>query len=188
MTTNGVVTTSTQISGSGLYGRGPASPLTLGPDGAFYGTLNGGIGTNAIFKYVPGDRITFLHRFSFFDSLSAPTYLTFGPDGALYGAIGPSPFNAGSIFKLSVSGRYSTIYSFTGADGSSPSGRLVFDAAGDLYGITQYGGSSGSGTLFKLTGVLGTGSVPEPAQWSLLVAGFGVVGGMIRKSRMRLLA
>jgi uncharacterized repeat protein (TIGR03803 family) len=41
--------------------------------------------------------------------------------------------------------------SLTGcSDGSEPSGGLIFDQAGDLYGATQGGGASGGGTVFKL--------------------------------------
>jgi hypothetical protein len=50
------------------------------------------------------------------------------------------------------------LYSFSGPDGSGPDAALILDAAGNLYGITTYGGSSGSGcggsgcgTVFRLT-------------------------------------
>ena len=43
------------------------------------------------------------------------------------------------------------LYSFTGgADGLIPLAGLVFDAAGNLYGTTGYGGADGSGVVFKL--------------------------------------
>jgi len=44
------------------------------------------------------------------------------------------------------------LYSFTGgADGSSPNGGLITDAAGALYGVGQLGGSAQLGVVFKLT-------------------------------------
>jgi len=57
---------------------------------------------------------------------------------------------------------YSTLYSFTdGIDGGAPSGKLVSDANGNLYGATYWGGSGGDlcgngnnvgcGTIFELT-------------------------------------
>jgi uncharacterized repeat protein (TIGR03803 family) len=46
------------------------------------------------------------------------------------------------------------LHSFTFTDGSTPTGALVRDEAGNLYGTTQFGGnlncSSGCGTVFKL--------------------------------------
>jgi len=44
---------------------------------------------------------------------------------------------------------YTVLHSFTGADGESPLG-LIRDPRGDLYGVTQLGGVSGQGVVFKL--------------------------------------
>ena len=47
---------------------------------------------------------------------------------------------------------YRVIYNFTGAaDGGAPSSGLAIDAAGNLYGTTDYGGPFGGGGVFKLT-------------------------------------
>ena len=44
------------------------------------------------------------------------------------------------------------LYSFTGGnDGSAPSGGLLMDSAGALYGTTSQGGANGYGVVFKLT-------------------------------------
>jgi uncharacterized repeat protein (TIGR03803 family) len=63
----------------------------------------------------------------------------------------------GTVFKLDPSGNETVLYRFTGgADGQFPSAGLVMDAAGNLYGTTQYGGpvtaacGIGCGTVFKL--------------------------------------
>ena len=63
----------------------------------------------------------------------------------------------GTVFKLDPSGNETVLYRFTGAaDGEFPSAGLVRDAAGNLYGTTQYGGATssacgiGCGTVFKL--------------------------------------
>ena len=39
---------------------------------------------------------------------------------------------------------------FNGANGSSPQGGLIADAAGDLFGTTGGGGADGDGTVFEL--------------------------------------
>jgi uncharacterized repeat protein (TIGR03803 family) len=52
-----------------------------------------------------------------------------------------------------------TLYSFAGGgDGSMPNSGVIFDSAGNLYGTTHQGGSSGDGTVFEL--------VPAGSGWS----------------------
>jgi uncharacterized repeat protein (TIGR03803 family) len=43
------------------------------------------------------------------------------------------------------------LVSFSGSNGSEPQGTLVADAAGNLYGTDQAGGSNGKGTVFELS-------------------------------------
>ena len=57
---------------------------------------------------------------------------------------------AQSTFKL--------LHTFSGSDGNAPAGNLVLDAAGNLYGVTTFGGVTcpddtgyGCGTLFRIT-------------------------------------
>jgi len=48
-------------------------------------------------------------------------------------------------------GREKVIYSFTGSlDGAIPTSDLTLDAAGNLYGTTEYGGGTGNGIVFEL--------------------------------------
>ena len=51
------------------------------------------------------------------------------------------------MFKLDSSGQETVLHSFSGYpamyDGSCPAGGLVMDAAGNLYGTTNYGGTYG---------------------------------------------
>ena len=80
--------------------------------------------------------------------------------GNLYGVFSASAQAWGSpgggIYRLSSTGQYELLYSFPldGTMGSNPSGTLVRDTAGMLYGVTKYGGTyngskSESGTIFK---------------------------------------
>jgi uncharacterized repeat protein (TIGR03803 family) len=56
------------------------------------------------------------------------------------------------VFKLDTSGTETLLHNFTGgADGKNPFAGLIMDTAGNLYGTTYIGGSSGYGTVFKLT-------------------------------------
>jgi uncharacterized repeat protein (TIGR03803 family) len=77
-------------------------------------------------------------------------------DGNLYGTTyfgGPS--SAGTVFKISnptASPTESVIYSFTGGmDGGSPAASLIQAFDGNLYGTTAAGGSSGFGTVFRIS-------------------------------------
>jgi uncharacterized repeat protein (TIGR03803 family) len=55
------------------------------------------------------------------------------------------------VFKLDTTGTVTVLYTFTGgADGGFPTGTLVLDAAGNIYGTTITYGPSGFGTVFKL--------------------------------------
>jgi uncharacterized repeat protein (TIGR03803 family) len=60
-----------------------------------------------------------------------------------------------SVFTLphaaQASATETPIYSFLGgSDGNNPSSGLIFDGAGNLYGVTYQGGASGNGTVFEL--------------------------------------
>ena len=62
----------------------------------------------------------------------------------------------GTLFKLSPSSngswKYNVLYLFgRAADGYHPSGQLIHDAAGNLYGTTQAGGAYGAGLLFEIS-------------------------------------
>lgn len=75
--------------------------------------------------------------------------------GNLYGVaeIGGAS-SSGTIFRLSPSGqnwRFTTLYAFKGQpDAGFPYGGLISDAAGNLYGTTYYGGTTGAGAVFEL--------------------------------------
>jgi uncharacterized repeat protein (TIGR03803 family) len=56
------------------------------------------------------------------------------------------------------------IWSFPGytGDGSFPSGGLIMDGAGNLYGNTQNGGDSSAGAIFQLSPPQGVDGEPHP--------------------------
>jgi uncharacterized repeat protein (TIGR03803 family) len=53
------------------------------------------------------------------------------------------------VFKLDPSGVVTILHSFVGNDGAFPDGGLLRDTDGDLYGVTNAGGT-GLGTVFRL--------------------------------------
>src|SRR5206468_2790408 len=81
--------------------------------------------------------------------------LTLGNDGNFYGttAFGGSNADNGTIFRITSSGLLTSLFSFSGTDGSRPMGGLVQGTDGNFYGTTALGGASAStnGTVFKIT-------------------------------------
>lgn len=83
-------------------------------------------------------------------------------DGNLYGVSAQGgAYNAGTVFELFRNQwggwNQKILYTFKGGnDGLYPEGQLVFDAAGNLYGTTYWGGKApnciagGCGTIFEL--------------------------------------
>jgi uncharacterized repeat protein (TIGR03803 family) len=65
-------------------------------------------------------------------------------------------FGCGVIFEMTPTGdgtwTYHVLHRFASypTDGQTPYGGLVMDASGNFYGTTEFGGSKGNGTVFKL--------------------------------------
>jgi uncharacterized repeat protein (TIGR03803 family) len=76
-----------------------------------------------------------------------PGALLLDEAGILYGTTsdGGAFGRHGTVFELDKAGKHTVLYSFKGgSDGDTPNAsRLARDAAGNLYGTTQNGGSSG---------------------------------------------
>lgn len=73
-------------------------------------------------------------------------------DGNCYGmAAAGGAYGLGSIFKLTPAGVLTTLYSFSGADGSGPTAALVEGADLALYGTAAGGGANRFGVAFKVT-------------------------------------
>jgi len=157
-------------SGSNLDGYAPLAGLIQGVDGAFYGTTYfGGVYDNGtIFKINSTGTFTALYSFSYSFGQPNPTNLdgarpeaalTQGIDGAFYGTAFRGGVNgSGAVFKLTLSGVFTTLYSFPAAVpnnyvGGGPAASLLQDSSGLFYGTTGYGGASRGGTLFSIDSV-----------------------------------
>ncbi len=107
-----------------------------------------------------------LHNFNKDGMDGATPYagLIFDADGNLYGTtVVGGTYGYGSVFALTpaVGGGWTetVLHSFAsnGTDGDGPYARLIFDAAGNLYGTTEEGGAYTVGTVFELTPAVGGG-------------------------------
>jgi uncharacterized repeat protein (TIGR03803 family) len=143
----------------GSDGAGPYGSLIRDAQGNFYGTTSGGGDPvclcGVVYKLDFSGTETVLHTFT-----DAPPSNYYGPAaglirdkaGNLYGTtfLG-GDYQLGSVFTIDMNGTYSLLHSFNVWDGLG--GYLeppALDAAGNLYGMTTYGGSGGYGTVFRL--------------------------------------
>jgi uncharacterized repeat protein (TIGR03803 family) len=153
----------------GTDGESPQAGLVRDAAGNFYGTTPfggklvqdcsyAGPGCGTVFKIDPNGNETVLYRFAGApDGVEPMAGLILDNDGNLYGTTSyGGASNYGAVFKVDSSGQETILYSF-GAypDGEFPSGGLVMDADGNLYGTTQEGGTNDScwgncGAVFKL--------------------------------------
>ncbi len=96
---------------------------------------------------------TLLHSFTGPDGYAPQAGVTMDAAGNFYGTTSEGgAHNQGTVFKLTRRGSswtLTTLYSFSGPDGSTPSARVIFGPDGTLYGTTYYGGA-GYGVVYRL--------------------------------------
>ena len=135
-----------------LYGTTFGQPLVTIPPGS--------TGAGAVYKLTPPTQpggawtYTVLHAFNYPAGLFSGVIQD--STGTLYGVTyRGGQFGKGAVFSLKPPNwSLQVLHSFSGTDGANPSGPLVFDPQGRLWGTTQYGGSQNEGTVFRL--VLGS--------------------------------
>ncbi len=144
-------------------GKSPAAGLVQATDGNLYGTtFFGGFGGHGtVFKITPSGALTTLYRFCSqggicTDGFNPNSALVPAFNGDLYGTTlhGGDNGNYGTIFKITLGGTLTTLYSFcfssVCSDGQYPNG-LVQASNGDFYGTTSTAYPLDSGTIFKIT-------------------------------------
>ena len=167
-----------QLDGSsGKGGLSPMAGLTLGDDGTLYGTTASGgqFDEGVVFALTPSDRNRWSYRVLYNfkrgdgDGAGPNSRLVFGKFGVLYGttkfggnASGREGF--GTVFKLvptAAGWGEAVLHSFTGGDdGARPTGALIRDPTGNLFGTTAGTAVSGvdtGSTVFEIE----TGAIIE---------------------------
>jgi uncharacterized repeat protein (TIGR03803 family) len=138
--------------------------MASGVDGNIYG-----ISLTTVFSLTPSGALTTLYTFTGGTDGAIPCgVLTQTSDGDFYGvtnsggdpnAQGSYGWGAGTVFRITPSGKLTTVYTFTaGADGGWPTGGLTLANDGSLYGTTGgfpsiYAGwsaSTNAGTLYRI--------------------------------------
>ncbi len=171
---------------NGCDGIQPWGPVIVGPNGAIYGTTEFGgcgSGTGVVFELQPPAAAcktaicywteTVLHAFEGSDGgWPIDVQLAFDKAGNIYGTTQSGGANdkcqgnegyypCGVVFELTSSGgkwTESVVHSFddNGTDGWYPLVGVILDSAGNLYGATWQGGTSGGGTVYELSPSGGT--------------------------------
>jgi uncharacterized repeat protein (TIGR03803 family) len=136
----------------------PYGGLVQAADGNFYGTTtNGGnpaAPNGTIFRITPSGTLTTLHEFCSQPgcpdgSLPLDT-LVQASDGNFYGTTANDGGGAGTVFKITPSGTFTTLAIFEGANGLGPEAGLVQASDGNFYGTASGGGAYDYGTIFRL--------------------------------------
>ncbi len=134
-----------------LYGL-----AVVGGDMTCYGPY-GNPGCGTIFKIDAKGVFTLLHTFTGAPSDGAlPSTgggMVLDGSGNLYGTTGfGGAYNGGVVFKITPSGQYSLLYSFGGVSGDAvgPNQQMLL-IGNELYGTSEAGGSSGYGSIFKIS-------------------------------------
>ena len=153
---------------TGGDGGEPYTGLTADQAGGFYGATYGGgaFGQGVVFRLAHSDSgwaESLLYTFrGGADGGQVMSRVGLGP-GGVYGTT-PTGGSAGygTVFVLKpplsicraivCSWTKTVLYNFSGgSDGSHPTGDLLFDNAGNIYGVTSDGGAFGKGVVYKLT-------------------------------------
>jgi len=157
-------------------GNSPEGNLAQGNDGNFYGMTS----NNAkIFKISSAGVFTIIRSFSSTSDGSSPLGgLVKYTDGNFYGMTSSGGTNnAGTIFRLTTANVFTVIKYLNGTtDGKAPKGNLLVGSDGNLYGMTNIGGTNNVGTIFKVT----TGGVYTVLrQLNMTTDGGNPFGGLI---------
>ena len=161
-------TLTTVHSFDGTDGQQPQAGLIQATNGYLYGTTVGGgrnsciatgygdVGCGTVFKITPSGTLTTIHSFCSQsgcpDGETPEAALVQATDGDLYGTTSYGGANGyGTVFKITPSGKLTTLHSFDGMDGEYPPAGLVQGTDGNFYGTTYGGGANGYGTVFKIT-------------------------------------
>ena len=142
----------------GSDGASPWARMLRDAAGNLYGTASAGgdSGRGVVFKLDSAGTFSVVHTFTGPDGSGPYGSLIADAEGNLYGTTwSGGAHGGGTVFKLDTAGTETVLYSFCSqpgcTDGASPQAGVTRDAAGNLYGTTNFDGADGDyGTVFKL--------------------------------------
>ena len=156
-------------------GSSPLGALVQATDGNFYGTTEegGAAGPGTVFRITPSGALTTLRSFDGSDG-EYPNGLVQASDGNFYGTTGGggancSPYGCGTVFKITLSGTLTTLYSFCAKMAVLTANSLVQTLCKPVTG-TSMGQPSRAGLTAHLTAVARSSRSPRPAPSPLCTA------------------
>jgi len=135
-------------------GSNPNAPLIQAGDGRLYGTTSweSRFGAGTVFSITLDGVATVLHTFDGSDGFYAAGLIQ-ARDGNFYGTTDGGRGLPGTAYRMAADGTVTVLHSFpwsTQPEGYAPVGSLLQAANGWFYGVTQRGGGSGFGTVFRM--------------------------------------
>ncbi|HEX4086522.1 MAG TPA: choice-of-anchor tandem repeat GloVer-containing protein [Chthoniobacteraceae bacterium] len=169
--TTGSLTTLYSFTG-GNDGGEPYGGVIQAANGNFYGTTetDGTYGYGTVYELTSSGTLSTLYSFTGgADGGNPYAGLVQGLDGALYGVtLTGGTGNDGTVFSISSSGSFTTLYTFTGQnDGASPYAPLASGSTGLLFGAASTGGTNSQGTVYQVS-VTGTDAFSGSMAFALL--------------------
>jgi uncharacterized repeat protein (TIGR03803 family) len=154
ITTNGTLTTLYSFTGGG-DGSDPEAGLVQGLDGNFYGTTyaGGDYDQGTVFEITAAGALTTLYSFTGDTDGSSPDAgLEQDADGNLYGTTSSGGVDGnGTVFLITPGGAFATLVLFDSTVyGAGSQAGLLLGADGSFYGTAAFGGTNGSGTVFRM--------------------------------------
>ena len=183
--TQGTVLATTSVSGTALTFSGILRSAvylnTLGTIDFYYQVIRTGPGSATANNNQAIDAFTAAD----FSGWTVEGYVSAtDPDGAGFFTAVNNPPSSTTTTGRSASGiSLQTDFGANGLDGTENSATYIFRTNARNYTAGTFGvidGSSYSGFAFAPA----VGTVPEPATWGLMLAGFGIVGGALRRRKV----
>ncbi|MBV8451587.1 MAG: hypothetical protein JOZ29_04865 [Deltaproteobacteria bacterium] len=143
----------------------PVAGLVQATNGNFYGTTEQEEPSNygTVFEMTTAGKLSTLYSFCSLllgcpDGAEPDAGLVQATNGNFYGTTNlGGAYSIGVVFKITPSGKLTTLHSFNGTDGGEPYAGLVQATNGNFYGTTSALGNfkdclGGCGTVFSMTG------------------------------------
>ncbi len=143
-----------EFAGAPNDGGNPRGHLLRDSAGNIFGTTfaGGSVSEGTIFRLSSSGHETVLFTFNTSNGSFPASGLAVDKSGNLYGTADEGPGGAGVLFRLAKDGTETTFHAFQGgqnSDAAVPSGSVILDQDGNVYGTTILGGL-GFGTVYRV--------------------------------------